>query len=801
MVADRNDAHARAGSDPRPPHRLPPRSRSRRSRRRGAVLSGLAAAALVGLTAAPLATAAGIDPEAAMQSVLASAGLESSGPRPATAAEASPVRSVDEDEGGLLVRVSPTISTAITLGGPVALSVEIVNATGESLAPGAIRLIRANESIDEESELDEWLAAPPEGQLGLGDSVVPIGIGESRSLAAGGATVVSFTLPPELFADIADSPIIGLGAELIVGDTIVATGADAFPNGDVPASGSVAVALAAPLTVPPNAGTGLIDAAQLENWTSPTGLLTRQLDALAGRRVAIGIDPRLIASIRVLGSAAPVSTTAWLERLRNVPNEVFPLAYADADLALQAQLGLPAPLTATSFTDVLDPAAFATPPEGDDDAAAGSGTTATPGPGPEPEPTPGGLPTTEEILDWTYTRTDIAWPPDDSVAAGNLSFFDAAGLTTTLLAAGNVAPVDQPVQASSSIDGSTALVADGDLTAALRTASSAATDVEWRSATGLLLSELSLDAGEARTTVLATFARGAASQSNRVSALIDEVDASPWSSLAGLSEAIGAPPETRALADEPESEQRRAVATNLVQAEAAVAAFASVLADDSLLAGPTRRDLLWLLSADWIGDDDAWTAAASQWLLAQRDILDAVSVVPSSTINVVSTETGVPTTVQNSLSYPVTVIVDVDPSNGRLIVEDRVEVTVEPESRSTVRVPVAAGVGNGEVSLAVSLTSPTGVPIGGMVMIPANVQADWEGLGAAILAAIVVLVFGIGIWRNIRKRRRDRAERKDAAATEAQMTDAAAQTPAAGADADVEAEPADAPAPTDTTRD
>ena len=82
-----------------------------------------------------------------------------------------------------------------------------------------------------------------------------------------------------------------------------------------------------------------------------------------------------------------------------------------------------------------------------------------------------------------------------------------------------------------------------------------------------------------------------------------------------------------------------------------------------------------------------------------------------------------------------TVVVDVNPSNGRLIVEDQVEATVEPESRSTVRVPVAAGVGNGEVSLAVSLTSTQGVPIGQTVIIPANVQADWEGVGAAILGA------------------------------------------------------------------
>jgi hypothetical protein len=163
---------------------------------------------------------------------------------------------------------------------------------------------------------------------------------------------------------------------------------------------------------------------------------------------------------------------------------------------------------------------------------------------------------------------------------------------------------------------------------------------------------------------------------------------------------------------------------------------------------------------------------------------------------VVSTETGVPATIENNLPYPVTVVVDVDPSNGRLIVEDRVEVTVGPQSRSTVRVPVAAGVGNGEVTLTVSLSSTAGVPIGTPVEIPANVQADWEGLGAAILATIVVLVFGIGVWRNIRRRRRARAAAADGASGDAASGDAASVDAPPVDAAPVDAAPVDA-APVD----
>lgn len=747
-------------------------------------------ATLASLSAAPIAANAGVDPVGGVRAMLASAGVDpvsdSTGGRSST----RPPQSLDDETTGLRVRVSPTISTSLSFGAPVAISVEIENATGESLAPGVVRLVRTTEVIDDPAELDGWLASAgvaatdadgaAEGGGGADASIdaaaVVLGEGESRSLPAGGSMIVSFTIPSEAFADLAESPVVGLGAELRVGDTLVASGAAAYPNSGVPAVGSVAVALAAPLTAPVNDGaTGLIDPAQLENWTGPTGLLTRQLDALAGRRVTIGLDPRVIASIRVLGSSAPASATAWLERLANLPNEVFPLAYADADLAAQSQLGLPAPLAPETFSDRIDPANFTAPAadeaEGNDtDAGTGQGETQTDAPA-DPEPAPDAVPTTDEILAWPYTRTDIAWPADNSVVAGDLAFLDNAGLTTALLAPGNVDSSGGTLSASTNVDGSTALVADAGLTEPLRAASVASTDTEWRAATGELLSELALDAGSARTTVLATFDRGAPSRSDRVSAVIDAIGGSGWSTLAGLSEAIGAPPEPRALVGEPEPPERLAAIERMVSAEAAVTEFASVLADERLLTGPTRRQLLSLLDVAWIDDPEAWNAAVSDWLAVQRSVLGAVSVVPSSQVNVVSSSSPLPTTIENALPYPVTVIVAVEPSNGRLIVEDEVEITVEAESRGTVNVPIAAGVGNGEVSLAVSLSSPTGVPIGSTVTIPANVQADWEGLGAALLATIVVLVFGIGIWRNIRRRRRDRAD----AASDADATTAVSE--------------------------
>ena len=439
---------------------------------------------------------------------------------------------------------------------------------------------------------------------------------------------------------------------------------------------------------------------------------------------------------------------------------------------------------------MLDPGAFTDvepPPADPAETPTPTPTTAPTGEA-TPEPTDpadpaGELPTTEELLAWPYTRTDIAWPADDTIAAGDLGYLDAAGLTTAIVAPGNVTPLDGRLDAASAIEGSTAVVADSALTASLRAASAASTETEWRSAAGRLLAELAIDAGSGRpVTMLATFDRGAYANADRVAETIDEATGNAWVVPAGLSDAIGAPPVARALVDEPEDDQRRAAAERMIAVEAEVTEFATVLDDPRLLTAPVRRDLLAMLDVGWLGDPVAWNTAVNTWLTDRRATLDSVSVVPSSSVLVVARESPLPTTVLNALPFPATVIVSADPSNGRLIVEDSVEVTVGAESRSNVQVPIAAGVGRGEVTLAVSLSSPTGVPVGETVNIEANVQADWEGLGATILAIAVALFFGFGIWRNIRRRRRQRAE---AAVEASESTDDA--TPADSEQPDPEA--------------
>ncbi|HOW00112.1 MAG TPA: hypothetical protein PLY19_01435, partial [Rhodoglobus sp.] len=93
--------------------------------------------------------------------------------------------------------------------------------------------------------------------------------------------------------------------------------------------GTVALTVVVPLAVP-ESDAGFIPADALDQYTRPTGLLTRELDAIIDRPVVIAIDPRIIASIRILGSSAPASAIEWLSRLESASNETFALTYADS---------------------------------------------------------------------------------------------------------------------------------------------------------------------------------------------------------------------------------------------------------------------------------------------------------------------------------------------------------------------------------------------------------------------------------------------------------------------------------------
>ncbi len=497
-----------------------------------------------------------------------------------------------------------------------------------------------------------------------------------------------------------------------------------------------------PITTPARV-TGLIAPDDLAEFTGPSGMLTTQLDAVLDRGVTLGVDPAIIASIRVLGSAAPPSAIAWLSRLSNSGLPMFALAYADADLALQTQSGLPTALSPTGLP--IDAGLFAD---------------FTPAPTPSTNPTssiapsasaPSAAPTSEELLAWPWTLDGIAWPAPNTLDEAGPAILAASGYTTMLLDSGNV--TDFLVGASSphtTIAGISTGVADAGASALLGAATAATSEIDWRSAMADLASTLAVSA---ESGTLLALPRGDAVSGSRLSRALDSVATLPWATPKTLANTLSSP-ASAALSIDPtaESPDRVSLVGSMTALEAPIAEFATVLDDPAGLIDSVRLELLALLSNAWRADATGWAKAGNTFVEQTLAVTRSISFVEGSPVNVLASTAEVPITIQNSFDQPVNLVITVVPTNGRLIVDGDVKMVIQPQSQSTVRIPVTARIGSGDVTLNATALSPSGVSLS-TTAVNVNVQADWEGIGALIVAILAVLFFGFGLVRTIRRRR------------------------------------------------
>ena len=698
-------------------------------------------------------------------------------PAPATAGTAAaggPAVTATNDDT-VALHVTPGDSSVLRLNQDLELTVTITNDSASAVSAGNVDVYLAERALTSPTALDDWLNPDEDDDAGDLMTSVPLAV----PVQPHSTVTVAVTVPGAALGLFEWSPWgpRGIAASLSSDGSVRASDQSTFvwyPDASVvqpPAVTPVNLAAAMPITTPANS-TGLISAEDLAAYTADSGILTRQLDGVVNRPVAIAIDPMIIASIRVLGTSAPESAVTWLNRLALAENDIFPLGYADSDPSLAVQAGAAGPLAPTSLAFALDPALFvpaepSTAPNPDDGAADPNipAPTSTDGaPAPEQAEDGNTVPTLEQLLAWDYTSTTIAWPADNVVAQSDLAAFAGAGLTTTLLSAGNVTQDDPDATASTTVDvGSNelGLVADSGISTAMRNAVMATTDDQWSGYMAELSSQIAVVAsanpGQART-LLATLDRGWPPTAVRLAQTIDGLAALPWYDATTLTVAAAAP----VAADVtflPQAEPSGSVdlASRLVAQEADIVAFSGALADPAAVTAPYRLALLALLGTSWHASPDEWRTAVADTLAGSHAVLRSVTVSTKGPINVVGSKVDIPVTLNNALGQAVTVRVQVVPSNGRLVVGNDVEAVIDADSAKTVSIPVTAAVGNGAVSLRVTLYTPSGAELGQPSLISVNVRADWEGIGSRIFAALVVLFFGFGVWRNIVHRRRDRA--------------------------------------------
>ncbi|GAB2528889.1 DUF6049 family protein [Paramicrobacterium agarici] len=697
----------------------------------------------------------------ARAAVITAVGLSSLALTPSSAAEGT-ARSAVQADGGVVLTVE-LLDTPLVPDGEMRASVTVTNSTDDALASGHVVLSAGDEPFSSRNELATFLdvsAADTESSVTLDTLDVPA-IDPSSTWTSTPVTVTSDDLDlPETFGAYAFSGTYVAGSA-----TAQSRDAFAFQAGETP--DPVTVAIAVPITLPPTAES-LVSAEDLAAYTSEEGSLTQQLNGVLAHDVAIAIDPRIIASVRALGSAAPESAVEWLRTLETSGHNIFPLQYADADPTAQLQSGASALQQPSSLMFGIDPNNFTPVPDDEPDQPTTPTGTETPSPNgaavtptPTPPVDPDGIPSLDTLLEFPYTFPSAVWPDDDTVTKADLSGFENAKLGPVILSSSNTsAGAHSTVDAKVSLGDTTAFIADSAASDDLRRAATAASDTGQSDALAALEAKLAVIAGESgagERSILLTMDRTWPTNAERMSAVLSTLESTPGVAMTDLESIELAENGGLELVDKPQSEERISAFTRIASFDDDIAAFSTALSDPSLLIGRHDAAKLTAYSIGWRSDLDGWSDAVAEFEQSTNDVLNSVTIVQSSPILMIADQISIKISVRNSLDLPVHVIMRASPDNPRLAVESSELTEIPAETQQAISIPVTARLGNGDVNLRLNLYTAEGVSLTESSTVPVTVRADWERIGTIILIAGVSLLFIFGVIRTVLRRRREHA--------------------------------------------
>jgi hypothetical protein len=131
----------------------------------------------------------------------------------------------------------------------------------------------------------------------------------------------------------------------------------------------------------------------------------------------------------------------------------------------------------------------------------------------------------------------------------------------------------------------------------------------------------------------------------------------------------------------------------------------------------------------------------------------AVSIVRGSTINLVSRESSFPVAVTNTLPGEVRVIVNLQSSSAKLVVEDSaVQLVIPAGTTMNAQFPIRA-IGSGNVVMVSWLTALSGRELGARVPINLTVNPDIETAAIVLFLSFVAVLIVIGVIRTLRRRK------------------------------------------------
>jgi hypothetical protein len=130
-----------------------------------------------------------------------------------------------------------------------------------------------------------------------------------------------------------------------------------------------------------------------------------------------------------------------------------------------------------------------------------------------------------------------------------------------------------------------------------------------------------------------------------------------------------------------------------------------------------------------------------------------VRIEEGSAFTVLSDRTELPLVIRNDLRSTVRVQLVVTPQRAFVGVENPIiPVTIPGESTQRVSIPITA-LASGTAPLTLSLRNASGEQIAEPIDIQVTIRAGWENVITGVLAALIGIVFAVGIYRAIQRRR------------------------------------------------
>lgn len=643
-------------------------------------------------------------------------------------------------------RLAADADGVVTDDGALAVSLSVDNPTLSTVRGGRVTIAVGREPLASRSQVSAWLD---------GDSrtaVRRVGTAMVDSIAARGRSIQTTVL--ELGEDLEPGVYAMRGVYDSAQGPLESRGV--FTISDDAGAGQVAVVV--PITAGPRSE-GLLSAEELEQLTSAGGALRSQLNAVFGTNAILAVDPAIAASIRVLGTNAPESATRWLDDLMALPHTRFALQFGDADIAVQYAAGLDEPLTVEDLTPALDPEGFSAPAV-------------------EPSPTPTAdesgqptLPDVQTLTDIGRARSDVFWPAGGTAGAELVTRLGDAGASP----AGSLTLVPSDTVRGETGARATAgdadlLVYDADVSRALHAASTSDMIVDRDAALAAATAYAAFAAPE--TPLLVTIDRADARSAAALRSAVRVASGIDGREAVGL-DSLTLAPATEVRVDDVEPDTGRAsTLERFLKGEADLRQFASILEDPQVLLAPERADILQLLGNAWIDERPAWRDAVATHRAETATTLASVSIIPSPDINLLGSSAPLTFSVRNDLPWPAELVLDTEPNDLRVVVQQSTEVAAGASQTTRVDVPVEARVGSGESSLTLQLRSRTMIPIGDPVDVTISVQAEWEGVGIIVMSTIVSILVLLGVVRTVLRLRKRRGARQLAAIDSLEKTDA-----------------------------